>query len=105
MTRVTAAESAIAALQASHNKVSVGMAPTPALALGATATVQVPIVPAMPNTTYTASATISGGTNVLANLSVQSTTVVSASRVDVVVKANGILSLGAGQVLVVASKT
>ena len=105
MTRVAAAESAITALQAVSNRVSVGMAPTPALALGGQATVQVAITPPMPNTSYTVAASVTGGTNVLAALSVLSTTIVSGSRVDVVVKATGILSLGAGQVLVVASKT
>lgn len=94
----------VAALEAVAGKVAAGQATVPALLLGATTTVQVTIRPAMPDITYAASALVVGGTNVLSALSVQSWTVVSASRVDVTVKAAGVLSAGAAQVLVIATR-
>ncbi|QKW15376.1 hypothetical protein [Verrucosispora sp. NA02020] len=58
----------------------------------------------MPDTSFAASALVVGGTNILSTLGVQSWSIVSGSRVDVVVKANGVLSAGAAQVLVIATR-
>ncbi|MFI1194075.1 hypothetical protein ACH4T9_12570 [Micromonospora sp. NPDC020750] len=52
---------------------------------------------------YAASALV-GGANVLSTLVVQAWAVVSATRVDVTVKASGVLSAGAAQVLVIATR-
>lgn len=94
----------VAALEAVSGKVAAGQATVPALLLGATATVQVTLQPPMPNTNYAASALVTGGASILSTLSVQSWSIVSGSRVDVVVKASGVLSAGAAQVLVIATR-
>ncbi|MFI6228625.1 hypothetical protein ACIBCR_15090 [Micromonospora echinospora] len=111
MTRVTALENSLAslilavnALQVAAGKLAAGQATVPALLLGATTTVQVPLRPALADTAYAASALVVGGTNILSTLSVQSWSIVSGSQINVVVKANGVLSAGAAQVLVVATK-
>ncbi|MFJ8690286.1 hypothetical protein [Micromonospora wenchangensis] len=111
MSRVAALETSVAslilsvtALQAASGKLAAGQATIPALLLGATTTVQVPLKPALPDSNVTAAALVVGGVNVLSTVGVQSWTVVSGSRVDVVVKATGVLSAGAAQVLVIATR-
>jgi hypothetical protein len=111
MTRVAALESSVAslilsvnALQVAAGKLAAGQATVPALLLGATTTVQVPLKPALPDTNFAASPLVVGGTNILATLSIMSWSIVSASRVDVVVKASGVLTAGAAQVLVIATR-
>ncbi|MEV5819293.1 hypothetical protein AB0L22_08970 [Micromonospora haikouensis] len=111
MTRVAALETSVAslilsvnALQVAAGKLAAGQAAVPALLLGATTTVQVPLRPTLPDANLSASALVVGGTNVLSTLSVQSWQVVSGSRVDVTVKASGVLSAGAAQVLVIATR-
>ncbi|MGW3305874.1 hypothetical protein ACWDG9_04715 [Streptomyces sp. NPDC001073] len=80
---------------------SAGQATVGALIANATATVTVTLRPGFKDTAYTAVAQVVGGANVLAALSIQSTTVASKSTVTVVVKNTGLVSLG-GQVLVTA---
>lgn len=81
---------------------AVGVATVPSLLGNTQTTVQVTITPTMPDTSYTAVAVITGGVALLASLSVLSTTKVSGSRVDVVVRNTGLLTLAGASVLVVA---
>lgn len=74
------------------------------LVLNATQTLQVPLQPVLPTTPTNATAVVSGGAvSVLANLQVQSVTPVSGSRVDVVVKNVGVVTIAGATVLVVAT--
>lgn len=85
---------------------SAGTAGVPSLLVGASATVSVTLVAAMADTSYTpVSALTAQGVGVLANLSITSTTVVSTTRVDVVVKNNGLVTLTGAIVLVIALRT
>lgn len=104
MARVSAVETAVAALRQPAGKLSAGQAPVPAIAAGATGTVQVTLTPPQPDIGFTAAAFVVGGTNIMTLLSVQSWSVVSATRVDVTVRAAGTLTAGAAQVLVVAHR-
>lgn len=82
-----------------------GFGAIPAPLIGnATTTIQVTIKPTMPSTAYQAQATLAGSSNILGSLSIQSVTVVSPSRVDVVVKNTGVVSLNGGSVIVYAIK-
>lgn len=97
-TRVTALEAAVATI-----RISMGAASVPSLIAAASATVQVTLKQAMADTSYTAAAAISaGGISLLAGLSIQSVTVVNTSRVDVVVKNTGLVTLVGAQVVVTA---
>lgn len=81
---------------------AIGVASVPTL-LGATqTTVQVTIRPTLPSTSYSVASAVTGAVNLLASLSVLSTTVVSTSRVDVVVRNTGLLSLTGASVIVTA---
>lgn len=79
---------------------SMGIDDVPTLGANATATVDVELKPAMPNTNYNVAAVVTGGLNVLGNLDILSSTVTDESHVSVVVKNTGLLSLGGGKVLV-----
>lgn len=79
---------------------SVGVASAPTLLLGVPANVAVTLVPAMPNTSYTASAYIFGTGVNLSQVTVNSVTVTSASVVTVNVS-TGLASLPGVHVLVV----
>ena len=111
MTRIVPLETSVAslilsvnALQTAAGKLAAGQKVVPALALGASTTVQVPLTPAFTDTSYAMVPLLVGGTNILSTLSITSAAIVSGSRVDVVVKANGVLSAGAAQVLVIATR-
>lgn len=77
-----------------------GVEPVPLLAGSQETTVSVAIVPPMVDMDYTAAPALSGAVNLLGSLTVLSHTKVSESRVDVVVKNNGLLSLSGATVLV-----
>lgn len=81
--------------------IAIGVGTVPAMLLNAQATVQVTIAPAFANTSYNVATVLSSQTGLLANVSIVSSTKVSGSRVDVVVKNTGLASL-AGTVLVAA---
>lgn len=80
---------------------SVGVAPVPTLIASASATVQVTITPAMPNTTFNAYPKLFAGISIV-GLQINSTTIVSTTRVDVVVQNVGLVSLAGANVLVYA---
>lgn len=80
---------------------SVGVAPVPTLIASASATIQVTITPAMPNTTYNAYPKLFAGISIV-GLQINSTTIVSTTRVDVVVQNVGLVSLAGANVLVYA---
>lgn len=79
----------------------IGVEPIPTLAGGAQTTVAVAIVPPMANEDFTAAPAISGASNLLANLTVLSHSIVDQDTVNVTVKNNGLLSLGGAGLFVV----
>jgi len=79
-----------------------GVSSVPSLVGNAQTTVPVTISPAFPNTSYSVAPVITGGVNLLSSLSVLSTSKISGSQVDVVVKNTGLLTLAGASVLVVA---
>jgi hypothetical protein len=83
--------------------ISMGIAAVPTL-LGATQTnVNVTIRPTLPAVTgYSVASVVVGGVNLLAALSILSTTIINASTVQVTVRNTGLLSLGGATVLVAA---
>lgn len=81
---------------------AVGYAVTPNLIVGASATVSVPMVPPLPDAGYNVAVALSGSAQLLGALQILNVSVVSASAVDVVVKNNGLLTLGGATVLVTA---
>lgn len=76
-------------------KLSAGQAAIPSLALGATRDITVTLTPAMPDSAYSAVATISGGANLLSSVVVQGIVSTGTSNVIVSVRATGLLSAGA----------
>jgi hypothetical protein len=82
---------------------AVGYEITPNLEAGASATVQVPMVPNLPDAGYNVSVALSGSAQLLGSLQIIGHTVVSASAVNVSVQNNnGSLELGGATVLVTA---
>lgn len=67
---------------------------TGTLLANATTTVSVELKPAFADTNYVAAPIVAGGLNLLANLQVDSHTIVDENHVSVVVRNKGILSLG-----------
>lgn len=82
--------------------IALGVNSVPTLLGAAQATVQVAIKPTFADTNYQATAVVTGAVNLLASLSVLSVTVVNGTRVDVVVRNTGLLSLSGASVLVSA---
>lgn len=83
--------------------ISMGIAAVPTLLGSAQTNVSVTIRPTLPAVTgYSVAAVIVGGVNLLAALSVISTTIINASTVQVTVRNTGLLSLGGATVLVAA---
>lgn len=80
---------------------SIGVAAVPSLIVNQTATLQITISPTMPSTSYTAYSKLFAGISIT-GLTINSTTVVSASRVDVVVQNLGLITLAGANVLVFA---
>jgi len=80
---------------------SVGAAAVPTLLASAQVTVSVTLYPTLPDTSYTPHTQLFGGIN-LGPLEILSTTVVSTTVVDVVVRNNGLLSLTGATLLVSA---
>jgi hypothetical protein len=81
----------------------IGVEPIPTLGASTQTTVSVNIVPPMLNEDFTAAPGISGAANLLANLTVLSHSIVDESTVDVVVRNNGLLSLGGATLFVVCT--
>lgn len=81
---------------------ALGVATVPSLVANAQSTVQVTIKPTLATTSYSVASAISGGITLLSALSILSTTIVSGSRVDVVVKNTGLVTLSGALVTVVA---
>lgn len=79
-----------------------GIASVPALNGGASTTVNVPVTPELPDTSYTAAAVLLGGTALLASLTVTATSKISGAQVDVTVQNTGLLPLSGASVLVAA---
>jgi len=88
--------------QSGTSMIALGIATVPTLLGNSQTTVQVTITPTFADTDYQASAVLTGAVSLLASLSVLSTTVFSASRVDVVVRNTGLLSLSGASCLVAA---
>lgn len=81
----------------------VGVAPVGALQLNASTTVGVALDPAMPSTSYSASALLFAETTNIAGLQINSVTVVSDSLVNVVVQSVGVATMAGANVMVTAS--
>lgn len=81
---------------------ALGVADVGPIGVGATKPVDVQIKPAMPNTAYSAAASIIGTSTLLGQLEVLSWSIQSASIVRVMVKNNALIALNSGQVLVSA---
>lgn len=81
---------------------AVGYATTPNLGVGASATVTVDMVPALPDSGYNVAVALAGSAQLLGALQILGHAVVSASAVDVSVQNNGLLTLGGATVLVTA---
>lgn len=81
---------------------AVGYAVTPSLIVGASATVAVPMVPALPDAGYNVAVALAGSAQLLGALAILSATVAGSAQVDVVVQNNGLLTLGGATVLVTA---
>lgn len=81
---------------------AVGYAVTPSLGIGASATVSVPMVPALPDSGYNVGVALAGSAQLLGALAILSATVVDTDTVNVVVQNNGLLTLGGATVLVTA---
>lgn len=82
--------------------IAAGTNTVPTLGAGASTTVSVTIKPTLPSTSYTVAAFLLGGVNLLGNLQVTGTAVISTSQVNVTVQNTGILSLGGASVCVIA---
>jgi hypothetical protein len=80
----------------------VGYAVTPSLIIGASATVAVPMVPALPDAGYNVAVALAGSSQLLGALAILSATVVDADTVNVVIQNNGLLTLAGATVLVTA---
>jgi len=78
---------------------SVGVSPVPTLVLNQSATVAVQLNPAMPDASYSAYAFLFAGVSI-ANLAINSVTVVDADTVNVVVQNNGLVTLTGANVMV-----
>jgi hypothetical protein len=82
---------------------AVGYEITPNLEAGASATVVVPMVPALPDAGYNVVVSLAGSGQLLGSLQIMGHTVVSASAVNVdILNTNGVLELGGATVLVTA---
>lgn len=82
---------------------AVGYETTPDLTAGASATVQVPMVPALPDSGYNVAVALAGPSQLLGSLQILSHTVISANAVNVAVQNNnGSLTLGGATILVTA---
>lgn len=93
----------LTALEARTVREARGVKAVPAIGnvLGGTVTVRVTLNAAMPSAAYTATAVLTGGA-VLGSLKINSTTIIDAQTVDVVVQSSGLLTLAAATVLVFA---
>jgi hypothetical protein len=78
---------------------SIGVAPVPSLVLSGTANVDVTLYPAMPDTSYAAHAATFAGVS-LANLQINSVTVVDEDTVRVAVQNTGLLTLAGASLIV-----
>jgi len=81
---------------------AVGYAITPSLVVGASATVAVPMVPALPDSGYNVAVALAGSAQLLGALAILSASVVDTDTVNVVVQNNGLLTLAGATVLVTA---
>lgn len=81
---------------------AMGYEVTPSLGVGASATVSVPMVPALPDSGYNVAVALAGSAQLLGALAILSATVAGSAQVDVVVQNNGLLTLGGATVLVTA---
>lgn len=81
---------------------AVGYAVTPSLGVGASATVAVDMVPALPDSGYNVGVALAGSAQLLGALAILSATVVDADTVNVVIQNNGLLTLSGATVLVTA---
>lgn len=99
---ITTLQGQVAALLAGGT--SVGLKESPTLLLGQSATVAVDIIPAMPNTSYAATAQLVASATVLGSLSITSTSIVDADTVNVTVQNSGLLNLSGVHILVTARK-
>ncbi len=82
---------------------AVGYAVTPNLTAGASTTVEVPMVPSLPDSGYNVGVALAGSTQLLGALAILSATVAGSAQVDVVVQnTDGLLTLGGATVLVTA---
>jgi len=81
---------------------AVGYAVTPSLGIGASATVSVDMVPALPDAGYNVAVALAGSAQLLGALAILSATVAGSAQVDVVVQNNGLLTLAGATVLVTA---
>jgi hypothetical protein len=90
-------------LDAPHAEtISLGVGSVPTLLGSAQATINVTLKPAFADTNYVATAIVTGAVNLLASLSVVSTSIVNATTVSVVVRNTGLLSLSGASILVAA---
>lgn len=81
---------------------AVGYAVTPSLGVGASATVNVDMVPALPDAGYNVAVALAGSSQLLGALAILSATVAGSAQVDVVIQNNGLLTLAGATVLVTA---
>lgn len=82
---------------------SVGVKETPTLLLNQSATVAVDIIPAMPDSSYTAVAQLVASSTALGSLSITNITVVDSNTVNVTVQNSGLLNLTGVHLVVVAT--
>lgn len=84
--------------------VSAGIRETPTLLLGQSANIAVDIIPAMPDSSYTASAQLFASASALGSLSITGVSVTDADTVTVTVQNSGLVNLSGVHVLVVCRK-
>lgn len=82
---------------------AIGVATVPSLAGNTQTTISVTLNPVMPSMDYTVAAAALGTVSILGSLSVLSTSKVSESQVDVVVRNTGLLTISAGGSVLVAA--
>lgn len=96
---IAALQTDVTALESSVPLLSAGVKECPLLIVGNT-TVAVDIIPAMPDTSYTANAQLFASVALLGSLSISSITVVDTDTVNVVVNNGGLVSLTGANILV-----
>jgi hypothetical protein len=80
----------------------VGIEAVPSLGAGGNATVDVTIIPTLPNTSYDAAAWLAGSVTLLGGLSITSVTLLNTSTIRVVVHNGALVTLAGGTLIATA---